>query len=327
MWSSLDIDYNDSQREQKMKSMLSQYGFCVINNVITENESNKLAIDMANTLSYASSNMSKPFNINDRTTYNTLREMLPTKGMIFQNFGLGQAQCCWDIRCNNKVISCFSDLYGTSDLLTSIDGFSFTVPPELNDGKGFHKDSWYHFDQSTMRSNFECVQGWVTALDVNQGDASLVIMVGSHMHHHNYGNTFGHVKDDWVMVKDNIQFFKDHGCFEYRIICPKGSLVLWDSRTLHYGSQPLNNRPIQSFRSIVYVCYTPRDWSTEKDRKKKVEYFQNRGSHGYKRTTTHWPHRPKIFPELPRTYGSVLPPILQLPDPIIDNNYMRMIGF
>lgn len=327
MWSTLDITFEDPQREQKMKSQINTYGFCVVTNVLTETESNKMAYDMASTLSYVSSNMPKPFNLNDTGTYNTLREMLPTRGMIFQNFGLGQAQCCWDVRCNDKVIKCFADLYGTSDLLTSIDGFSFTVPPEMNNGKGYNKEPWYHFDQSTQRSNFECIQGWVTALDVTQGDATLVVMVGSQKYHNEYGNKFGYVKDDWVLVKDNVQFFKDKGCFEYRIVCPKGSLVLWDSRCLHYGSQPLLGRSNQNYRAIVYVCYTPRDWSTEKDRKKKVEYFQARGSHGYKRTTSHWPHRPKIFAEVPRVFDGILPPVLQLPDPIIDQKYMRLIGY
>lgn len=326
------VNYDDPQRQNKIQNELNKYGFCIVNNVLTELESSKMASDMANTLSYASQQMRKPFNVYDQTTFNTLREMLPTRGFIFQNFGFGQSQVCWDIRTNPRVINCFNDLYntplvnGVPDLLVSMDAFSFSTPPEMNNNKGFHKESWFHFDQSTMRTNFECVQGWVTGLDVNDGDATLVVMVGSHFYHKAYGETYGQVKDDWVKV-ENTDFFKVRGCFEQRIICPKGSLVLWDSRTLHYGSAPLFGRKVQNYRSIVYVCYTPRSLSSDKDRKYKVKYFENRGSHGYGRTMNHWPHRPKVFGEIPRIYDGNVPLVTPLPNPIINPCFRRMIGY
>lgn len=324
----MQVDFYDASLQEKIRSNLIQHGVCVINNVLDVNESQKMASDMAATLAYVSSDMAIPFDINNKDTYNTLREMLPTRGLIFQNFGLGQAQCCWDIRCNYKVIECFAKIYGTYDLLTSFDGFSFSVPPEMNAGRGFHKEQWFHFDQSTKRPNFECIQGWVTALDVENGDSTLVVMVGSHNLHNAYGETFGHNDGaDWVQVKDNVKFFTDRGCFEYRIICPKGSLVLWDSRTLHYGSAPLQGRLKSNYRAIIYVCYTPRTLISESDRKRKIEIFMKRGNKGYKRTTSHWPHKPKMFPEVPRTYGNPIPKIRQLPDPIIDQKFMRMIGY
>ena len=149
------VDYRDPQRQNKILSQLNTYGFCIVNNVLTNEESNKMAIDMASTLSYASQRMPKPFNINDQSTFNTLRDMLPTRGFIFQNFGFGQSQVCWDIRTNLNVITCFNDIYNTQlingipDLLVSMDGFSFSVPPELNNGRGFHKEPSFHFDQAT----------------------------------------------------------------------------------------------------------------------------------------------------------------------------------
>lgn len=326
------VSYNDPLRQTKIRNTLTIYGFCVITDVLDDTQCNKMTMDMANTLSYATQRMNKPFNVTDTSTYGTLSEIQATRGFIFQNFGLGQSQVCWDIRTNNRVISCFNDLYNTPlvdglpDLLVSMDGFSFSVPPEMNNNKGFYKNSWYHFDQSTMKNNFECVQGWVTGLDVNEGDATLSVMVGSHNFHHLYGQFFGQVKDDWVKV-DDLNFFTSKGCYEYRVVCPRGSLVMWDSRTLHYGSPPLQGRKVQNYRAIVYVCYTPRSLATKKELDYKIKYFMERGSHGYKRTMNHWPHRPKVFPELPRSYDGKIPDIAPLPDPVIDPKYRRLIGF
>jgi hypothetical protein len=42
---------------------------------------------------------------------------------------------------------------------------------------------------------------------------------------------------------------------------------------------------------------TPRAWAKPAVLKKKREHFE-RG-----RMTNHWPHMPKLFPEVPRTYG------------------------
>lgn len=152
-------------------------------------------------------------------------------------------------------------------------------------------------------------------------------MVGSHAYHREYGKVYKSENNkDWIQVND-LQFFTDRGCVEHRIVAPKGSLVLWDSRTLHYGAKPLFGRQSPNFRSVVYLCYTPRSLITENTRIRKIDIFNSRGSKGYKRTTNHWPHKPVMFPETPYIRSGIIPNVLPLPDPIIPEEYKYLIGY
>jgi len=306
---------------------LQKYGVCIVKNVLNETECSNLVNGMVETLCYVTSELPKPFNINDVSTWNTLTLLQPTRNLIFQHWGLGQAQCIWDVRCNPKVIDTFSKIYGTQDLLVSFDGFSFALPPELNNNKNWEKESWYHFDQNTKNKSFKSIQGWVNGFDTNVGDATLAVMIRSHLFHGQYGTEFPPSDNkDWVPV-DDISFFKSLGCVEHRIIAPKGSIVLWDSRTLHYGAKPLYGREIPNYRAVAYLCYTPRSLITEKDRTRKKEIFHKRGPKGFKRVTNHLPHKPVMFSEIPYIRSGIIPNVLSLPDPIIPDQYKHLIGY
>lgn len=73
-----------------------------------------------------------------------------------------------------------------------------------------------------------------------------------------------------------------------------GDLVLWDSRTFHqnqYGHK-------QEERIVQYVCYLPKAHRSFKEKKKRMQYFQDR------RTTSHWPYPVKVNSKQPQTYGN-----------------------
>lgn len=321
----ITVSFNDGHQE--IIRRLQTYGVCVVTGVLDETECSNLVNGMVSTLSYVTSALPTPFNIQDRSTWKTLDSLYPTRNLIYQNWGLGQSQFVWDVRTNPKIISIFEQIYQTQDLLVSFDGFSFLLPPELSPtDKNFEKEKWYHFDQSLKRKQFECIQGWVNGFDTNHGDATLDVIIGSHNLHQYYDQIHKEDTKDWVQIHDTT-FFTSNGCIEHRIVCPKGSLVLWDSRTAHCGAKPLRNRPAINYRAVVYVCYTPRSLISEKDRRRKVEIFEKRGNKGYKRVTNHWPHRPVMFSEVPYIRDGSKPNILPLPDPVIDPKYRYLIGY
>ena len=98
-------------------------------------------------------------------------------------------------------------------------------------------------------------------------------------------------------------------------------MVLWDSRTIHCGTEPIKGRDNQKFRNVVYVCMLPRSFTTESNLKKKRKAFEEL------RMTTHWPHKPKLFPINPRTYGGPLPNVVQVEKPKLSELGKRLAGF
>ena len=120
---------------------------------------------------------------------------------------------------------------------------------------------------------------------------------------------------------DKINFYEDRGCVAKRIMCPKGSMVLWDSRTIHCGTEPLKRREQSNFRCVAYLCYMPRILAPVKEIVKKIKAFEEM------RVTSHWPCKIKMFPKTPRTYGAELPEITSLPMPVVTEFGRKLVGY
>lgn len=61
-----------------------------------------------------------------------------------------------------------------------------------------------------------------------------------------------------------------------------GDLILWDSRTIHYGSEPETSS--NTIRTVIYAAYTPARLASEETlalRKQVFEAYEG---------TSHWPH-------------------------------------
>ena len=105
-----------------------------------------------------------------------------------------------------------------------------------------------HCDQRFNKNDFECVQSWITANAVNVGDGTLRILQGSHLLHGEFRKVFQDVLPlniDWhVLTQEQIQWYKDKGCQDICIICPAGSQVCWDSRTIHCGMAALHTKDL-----------------------------------------------------------------------------------
>ena len=144
---------------------------------------------------------------------------------------------------------------------------SFHIPPEIT-GFGWANKTdklWLHTDQSYLRNDFECVQGWINAYDTNEGDATLVVLEGSHKYHSDFAKEFEETSpDDWFLLnQEQIKWYIDgKKCVKKMIKCPAGSLVLWDSRTIHCAKEPDTKRYQPNYRCVVYLCYTPRSFAS-----------------------------------------------------------------
>lgn len=337
----LSVNYGETDFYLKIYSNLQQYGVAIVNNVLDEGECNRMASGMVSDFTYLTANrttmgLQPIFDINNPSTWHVIDELYPIDGMIFQQWGLGQSQIIWDVRTNDKIIDVFSRIYGTRELSCSYDGVSFMLPAEItNRKKDWYSEDRWHFDQKLEAKEFECIQGWVNAIDTNKGDATLAAMLGSHTFHKCYEQLylqrFGKTiekKGDFVRIDEGADMLVEMGCIPYRIQCPKGSLVLWDSRTLHYGTKPIQGREKLNYRMVAYVCYTPLSLMTSAKKKRKQQLFTEKSGNGCGRTTNHWPHRPRVFPEKPSVarFGAQMPIVNPLPQAVIAPQYEFLIG-
>jgi ectoine hydroxylase-related dioxygenase (phytanoyl-CoA dioxygenase family) len=87
---------------------------------------------------------------------------------------------------------------------------------------------------------------------------------------------------DFYPFKDTLSWFTDRGLKPLKVCASPGDLILWDSRTIHYGAEPTEKSG--TVRTIIYVAYTPARLATPEALKIKAEIFNAYGG------TTHWPH-------------------------------------
>lgn len=311
---------------EDVKIVLDTYGVAIIPNVLNEKECNEMNEGMWNTLEYLTSDWEKQINRNNPESWREMSKLYPKHSMLIQNWSIGHAQYLWNIRQNPKVIEIFAKIWKckNEDLLVSYDAVSYHLPPETTKLGWYRGRDWYHSDQSYLDNKFKCAQGWVTGYDINEGDATLSILECSNDYHKEFQERFKTtVKDNWYKLNEDEKKFyvEEKNCLPKRIKCPKGSLVLWDSRTIHCGSEALKTRKTPNFRNVAYVCYAPRSQCEPKKLEKKIKAFEEM------RMTSHWPCNATLFPKMPRTYGGPIYDVKQLPNPILSELGMRLAGF
>jgi ectoine hydroxylase-related dioxygenase (phytanoyl-CoA dioxygenase family) len=283
------------QKGQSWKEHLESKGWAVVPSVLSTEkvelykscfwdwmESFGSGIDRSNPESWTSSNW--PLSI---------------RGLL-QHYRIGHAKFVWDLRTEQAVLDVFAKLWATYDLLVSFDGACCAKPSRDNDNLF---NTWAHLDQGPKKAGlYECVQGLVTLTEAGPGLGGLLVYENSHLLHKQFFKCFPQTAEnvgsaDWCKLEPHErQWYYDRGCKQVQPVAPPGSLILWDSRTVHWAARP--NKNAEHCRMAVYLCYVPRSKATKKSLEKRKTAFEKR------RMTSHWPAQPKLFPEKPRTYGN-----------------------
>ena len=260
----------------------------------------------------------------DRADPSTWRKEWPVAlHWILKNYNVGQSQPTWYVRASVAVITVFAYIYGTDKLFCSFDGFAMIPDAKKMDGHddaaraGLRENHWLHFDQSPhLAAHLLCVQAWVTCREVNTGAATLTVLPGSHKKLGEFvGPTTKAGNPDlcnWFKpsTQEIAAVFGENWQDQLvRVECPRGSMVLWDSRTMHQGGVPLFGYPnAVKERGVVYVCFAPAAQCEAAGRgaERRKELCDT------ERTTNHWPQLLTLNGKAPRNYGQVLPPTTDL---------------
>lgn len=311
--------------KETLKQTIYLYGVAIIPNILTEEECNNMVNEIWNFFEHISQSWELPINRNNKESWKEFYNLLPLHSMLIQHWNIGHTQASWNVRQNIKIVEIFAYFWGCSinDLLVSFDGLSFNLPPEVTKRGWNRGNTWYHTDQSFTTNDFKCIQSFVTGLDINEYDATLSFLEGSNNYHYDFKDEFNITdKDDWYkLTKEQEEFYYNKGCIIKNIKCPKGSLVFWDSRTIHCGIEANKKRTISNIRSVIYLCYMPRSQCNEANLKKKQKAFNEL------RTTSHYPCKIKLFSKSPRTYGKPIPIITQIEQPILTELGRKLAGF
>lgn len=313
---------------KQVAEKLEQFGVCILQ-VLTVEECDALECSMWRWLEHVTSQLAKPVSRDRPETYRSFYELQPSHGMLLQHWGVGHSQFAWTVRQHPRVLQVFAELWGCApmDLLTSFDGAAISLPHEVTRRGFFRGNTWLHTDQSYLRNAYECVQAWVTAREVNEGDATLAFIPGSHKLHGAFAAHFGAAvqqKPDWFKLSSvQQQWYVEHAGSEVQCIkCPRGSMVLWDSRTIHSGREAVKDRLVPNTRMVVYVCMTPRHLvKNERVLAKRINAFEAL------RMTTHWPHQVKLFGKHPQLYGKPVPSVPPVQPPRLTAIGRRLVGY
>jgi hypothetical protein len=345
--------------KETLQSTLEKYGVAVIPNVLNDEECTAMVSGMWDFFEHISKSWDTPLDRNNSETWRGFQNLCALHSMLVQHWGVGHAQASWDVRQNLKVVEIFAHFWGcdVEDLLVSFDGLSFHLPPEITNLGWNRGNTWYHTDQSFTKSYFNCVQSFVTGLDIEEHDATFSFMEGSHKFHAEAFEAFSAtaaatieklnlaetdedlkklaaaVKDlkelnsskDWYKLSPEQQdFYSARGCEIKNMKCPRGSMVFWDSRTMHCGIEASRKRLNPKLRAVIYLCYMPRQQCTAKNLKKKREALD--GVDGV-RTTTHHPCDVRLFNKRPRTYGKPIPEMQEMKRPKLNELGKKLAGF
>jgi len=288
---------------------IRKHGYAIITNTITDNKSDdyidkiwKYLSNLSPTIINNTDNVDNTHKINkinknDKSTWITyeraLEENLPFHNWpknsygIISNSDVSHSNFVWEARCEQNIKKVFSQIWNTDKLLVSFDGICVMLPTEI--GKTKEEKSWFHFDQSPIKDGFHCVQGFINLQDTSENDGCLMIYPKSNNYHKKFFEEKNlKFENDWYAFNETNkgnEWMKSHGLKPIKVTAPKGSLVLWDSRTVHCSSQPLSN----NIRYAIYICMEPKYKASNDDLLLKRNIFKSR------LCTTHWAIKNEII--------------------------------
>lgn len=310
----------ESQTYDDWRQDFLDNGFAIVKSVIPRERAIKYQQDMFDYLKALRPNL----DVNDSSTW--IKENLPVHSPrnLYYYYSASHEKFLWDIRTEQGVIDAFAKLWNTDELLVSFDAFNVTFPNRTDKPR---LDGWQHVDQSPFKKNLSCAQGIVNLSNCQENDGGLVVYKGTHKLLQTFFETQTDSKDwttidSYPLTNDQLQWFLDQGCEKIKINAEPGDLILWDSRTIHWGSEP--NELGNTIRSISYVSYSPKCFASESSLKTKRDVFNQWLG------TTHWAHDNIIARRLEAKLddGSIDPKDRQEPinKPILTGKLKKLAG-
>lgn len=281
-------DFSPQTTLDNLNETLDTYGVAVVVDVFTRDECETCKRRVLE-------HISSKFNIQHPDEFARLR---PVAGGILHHYGVQLIEPVLTLKTDARVVDVFKRVWPNhgDELSTSLDGIHIGPPPELTSSRRFFDplQTSFHTDQASNKKSKCCVQAFVNLEATETGDGCLSVLTGSHKYFNEFFAHFGLDSrgKDWFAINKTTHsaWFLKHGCEWNTILAPAGSIVLWNSRTIHMGTLPRLGRPNPDrWRFLVYVCYTPASRQTKEDAKLKRHAYMNN------QCTSHWPYGVRLM--------------------------------
>ena len=252
------------------KEFLEREGYVVIKNI----EEKKVVLsDILDQFKKDWTTVSPKFDFSDKTTWGIENTpMVYGKGIAVFN-GFGQSDFIWKLRLNNNIQNIFKEIYGTKDLVVSLDGFSVFLSNKQK------SKSWLHVDQNPCNQLYS-IQGSYNFLPVNEEDAGFLVVPGSH-------KTFTPKvknKKDWFIV-DQEEFIPQ----SRKLLIPENCFTLWNSKLIHSNiGISKSKKELELNRLTAYITFLPKSLRSDSIKDQKILAYHN------SKTTSHWANQCQI---------------------------------
>ena len=276
------LEKAESKKYGDFRDELFESGFVVVKGVISPERASYYRQKAIQCLQ----SFTPKFDINNPNTW--VEENMPKmeRNMITR-YAVSHEKFMWDARQEPGVLKAFTTLWGTDELLASFDALNITLPYRKHGKSRPEFAPWPHIDQSPMLKGLCCVQGAINMSPAGPEEGSLVVYPKSHSYMDEFFDTHSDKskwqrKNSFMFNDEHQKIFEEKGFKPFKVECQPGDLLLWDSRTMHYATEPSAKSDV--IRVIIYACFTPAKWASEEVIQERVDCVKT-----WKRTS-HWPH-------------------------------------
>ncbi|KAK5633674.1 hypothetical protein RRF57_009388 [Xylaria bambusicola] len=219
---------------------------------------------------------------NNPSTYNADKLPIQTNRNTYEHYAVVHERFMWEARMEPGILDPFEKVWGTHKLLVSFDSLNVTLP-NLKPAR----TPWPHIDQAPRKRGLHCIQGIINLSHAGPEDGSLVVVPGSHKLVERFFDektdpSEWEWRDNRYFDDKDMEFFEGQGLSPMKVLAEPGDLILWDSRTIHWGGEPTKKSTVP--RTVIYAAYAPAKLASKDAIEEKARVFKVNGA------TTHWPH-------------------------------------
>lgn len=262
---------------ESLRHTLAREGILVVKNVLDAATCLALKQDMVEWLRIRNVEVNNP--VTWKSYNNDYFEMSSSILGMMNSGDICESACVQNAKSSPRLKQLFCDIYEVpvSELVMERGGVFWGFPPEHypggriptdpTGGYAHWSDMWMHSDRGRNTVMPSTLLTTVILENVEFQDHGFVYLSNSHVYHDEFfaSHPKGSLdlescleETDYVQLTfEDVKYFEGKGCQWRKVVAPKGSVIVWDTRLIHSTCSPLKGRPRPKPRFVIYGGYKP----------------------------------------------------------------------